>query len=146
MTPADSRSTLAAQKAYATPIRHAAMTRVRLAAIHLAIVAMLLRALLPAGWMPDPAGTATFTICTMDATGHHAEQDPAGKPAPDDGRHSHEECPCAAAPHVAAPVLAAQLPAPSTASHRVDFPEFAITSGPIVAYEPHSPRAPPHFA
>ena len=122
------------------------MTRARLAAIHLAIAAMLLRALLPAGWMPDPTGTAAFTICTMDGTGHHSEQDPAGKPAPEDGRHVHDECPFAAAPHVAAPVVAAHLPAPSTNSHRVDFPDFAVAFGPIADYGPHSPRAPPHFA
>ena len=122
------------------------MTRARLAAIHLAIAAMLLRALLPVGWMPDPAGGTAFTICTMNATGHHAEQDPAGKPAPDDGRHSHEECPCAAVPHVTAPVLAALLPAPSTSGHRIDFPEFAVAFGPIAEYEPHAPRAPPSFA
>jgi hypothetical protein len=122
------------------------MTRARLAAVHLAIVAMLLRALLPAGWMPDPTGTAAFTICTMDATGHHAEQDPAGKPVPEDSRHVHEECPFAAAPHVAAPVLVAHLAAPSRTARTIDFPELLIGFGPVTEYGPHSPRAPPHIA
>ena len=44
---------------------------VRSFAVTLALSAMLLRALLPAGWMPDLAGTgAPLVICTVDGLHH----------------------------------------------------------------------------
>lgn len=122
------------------------MTRVRLAAIHLAIAAMLLRALLPAGWMPDATGTTAFAICTMDETGHHAEQQSPGKPDPADAQHGHDECPFAAAHHVAAPAVAGRLAAPSLAGRAADFSHPVIDTGRVAEYGPHSPRAPPHLA
>src|SRR5688572_13208032 len=33
---------------------------------HLALIALILRAMLPAGWMPAAAGNASFTICTVN--------------------------------------------------------------------------------
>jgi hypothetical protein len=122
------------------------MTRARLAAIHLAIAAMLLRALLPAGWMPDATGTTTFAICTMDGSGHHATQQSPGKPDPADGQHGHDECPFAAAHHVAAPVFVGRLAAPSFAGRAANIAHPAADSGRVAEYGPHSPRAPPHFA
>jgi hypothetical protein len=123
------------------------MTRhCRLAALHLAIAAMLLRALLPAGWMPDSTGAAAFTICTMDGAGHHAEQQSPGKPVPADGQHAHEECPFAAAPHIAAPVVATRLAAPSLAGHAADISHPVAALSPVAEHQPHSPRAPPRFA
>jgi hypothetical protein len=125
----------------------AAMTRhCRLAAIHLAIVAMLVRALLPAGWMPDLGGSAALVICTADSSAHHVVQQSPGKPVPDDGRHAHEECPFAAAHHVAAPVASARLAAPSLAVRAIDIHDIATAFGPIAGYQPQSPRAPPRFA
>src|SRR5664279_2156870 len=53
----------------------------RSAAVGLALAAMLLRALLPDGWMPV-AGPSPFTICSVDA-GHHDGKSPA------DQEHSH---------------------------------------------------------
>ena len=103
------------------------MTSFRRAAVCLALVAMMLRGLMPAGWMPNPdgAGTSLFVICDMDQgdmskmdmshmdmpgmnmSGMDMAQmdmsamghDPAHKPASDN--HQHEACPFAAAPHVA---------------------------------------------
>jgi hypothetical protein len=120
------------------------MTRCRLAAIHFAIVAMLLRALVPAGWMPDPAGAAAFTICALDGSGHHSEA-PA-KPGQEDGRHIHDECPCATAPHVTAPVLAAHFFAPELTGRSIANLDHAEIPGQIPDYQPHSPRAPPRIA
>jgi hypothetical protein len=122
------------------------MTRARLAALHLAVVAMLLRALLPAGWMPDATGATAFTICTMDSAGHHAEQQSPSNPIPADGQHGHEECPFAAAHHLAAPVVAIHLAAPSLAGRAADISHPVAALGPVAEYEPYSPRAPPHFA
>ncbi len=121
-------------------------SRCRRAAIHLAIIALLLRAVLPAGWMPDPTGTTAFIICTADASGHHAERQSPGQPVPADGQHEHEECPFAASPHVAAPVLAMQLAAPSLVGRAADISHLVAAFGPVTEYELHSPRAPPHFA
>ena len=40
----------------------------RRAAIHLALIALILRGFLPTGWMPNPEGPdqTAFVICTMD--------------------------------------------------------------------------------
>src|SRR5580704_4013467 len=40
----------------------------RRALVHIALAALILRAFLPAGWMPNPKGPAqsAFVICTMD--------------------------------------------------------------------------------
>ncbi|HWY60700.1 MAG TPA: DUF2946 family protein [Rhizomicrobium sp.] len=89
------------------------MTRnIRLAVVHLALVALLLRALLPTGWMPNPAGAAgaPFIICTLD--GPALAVDGKGhKQTPDDPR-SHESCPFAAAASLAPPVGFVRLVAP----------------------------------
>jgi hypothetical protein len=122
------------------------MTRARLAGLHLALAAMLLRALLPVGWMPDLGGSAPIIICSMDGSGQHHEQSVPGKPSPNDGKHSHEECPFAAAPHVAAPVLLGHLAAPSLAGHAVNVPDIPAVFVSVAEYDSHSPRAPPRFA
>lgn len=120
--------------------------RLHSAAIHLAIVAMLLRALLPAGWMPNPGGGAPFTICTVDGTGHHTDGNPSGKPGPQGDRHAHDECPFAAAPHIAAPVPLALLSTPQLTSQAVVSFGLAGIFGLSPSYQPHPPRAPPPFA
>lgn len=120
--------------------------RFHIAALHVAIIAMLLRALLPVGWMPDFSGAAAFTICTVDGSGHHSDASSSGKPAPDDSRHSHDECPFAAVPHVAAPALAGHLSAPVPTGSEADALDHAGLSDLSRHYQPHSPRAPPHIA
>ena len=125
------------------------MTSFRRAAVCLALVAMMLRGLMPAGWMPNPdgAGTSLFVICDMDqgdmskmdmsATGH----DPAHKPASDN--HQHEACPFAAAPHVATSSTVVALLLPSLSAHF----SLQLAGGRLAlqaaAYAPQSPRAPP---
>ena len=44
------------------------MLRLRPVLIHLALAALIMRALIPAGWMPNPQGVgeSAFVICTMD--------------------------------------------------------------------------------
>ena len=122
------------------------MTRAHQVAIHLAVVAMLLRAMLPMGWMPDGTGATAFAICTVDGGGHHAQQQSPGKPDPADGQHGHDECPFAAAHHVAAPVAAGRLAAPSYAGHAADITHPVADFGLVTEYGLHSPRAPPHLA
>ena len=105
------------------------------AARHLAIIALLVRAMLPAGWMPD--AQAGLTICSVTlGVIHHDGQNPA------DGKAQHEECAFAAAAHLAAAPSAPHLILPA-------FHGFiAKTDGHYAAqvsahFTPQSPRAPP---
>jgi hypothetical protein len=72
------------------------MREFRHALLHIALAAMILRAFLPAGWMPSvqDGGQTALVICTMDGP----VQDLSGKslPGKDDPR-AHESCPFAAA-------------------------------------------------
>jgi hypothetical protein len=145
------------------------MTSFRRAAVSLALVAMMLRGLMPAGWMPNPdgAGTSLFVICDMDQgdmskmdmshmdmpgmnmSGMDMAQmdmsatghDPAHKPASDN--HQHEACPFAAAPHVATSSTVVALLLPSLSAHF----SLQLAGGRLAlqaaAYAPQSPRAPP---
>ena len=52
----------------------------RSAAVQIALLAMLLRAVLPAGWMPaavTSANASPFVICTMDGPLHSAPTKPS---------------------------------------------------------------------
>jgi hypothetical protein len=122
----------------------------RQAVIHLALAAMMLRALLPAGWMPGArAATGSFiTICTMNGFAKlalGADGQPVKHAPQDDGRQ-HDVCPFAAAPHFAttSPALAVSLP------HRrimqIEAPCAFASAGSIAHYAPQSPRAPPAIA
>jgi hypothetical protein len=102
---------------------------------HLAIVALIARALLPMGWMPAAHG---LTICSMDAGTQPA------KDGDKNGNSSHEECPFAAAPHLASTPDVPQLTLPqfhafAAATDRV----YAVTVA--AHFNPQSPRAPPRF-
>lgn len=120
----------------------------RLVAVQFALAAMLLRALIPAGWMPNPGAGALLVICTghgpmtMSSGAHH------GKTAPrPHHRQNHENdiCPFAAAGHLATPALFAALAAPlalESAERRP--PETGITPAtPRDALR--NPRAPPRL-
>lgn len=107
---------------------------------HLALVALILRALLPAGWMPD--AQTGLTICAVNTLGviHHD-----GAPGHADGKTSQEECPFAAAPHLAAAPDMPKLALPA-------FHAFAAATDRAYAvavsarFTPQSPRAPPGIA
>jgi hypothetical protein len=104
---------------------------------HLALAALILRALLPAGWMPD--AQAGLTICSPSTLGviHHD-----GAPGHSDGKMSKEECPFAAAPHLAGAPDMPKLVLPA-------FHAFAAKTDRVYAasvsarFTPQSPRAPP---
>jgi hypothetical protein len=103
----------------------------------LALSAMLLRALLPVGWMPE-AGGAALVICTADG---HATTPPAREhPLPDRGK---DICPFAAvAPFAPAPATPLVLAIPQQ-QERLRF-SFAQTHFRAAAsYRAQSPRAPP---
>ena len=106
------------------------------AARHLAIIALLVRAMLPVGWMPD--AQAGLTICSVATLGviHHD--------GPTDGKAQHEECAFAAAAHLVAspdlPLLI--LPAFHGFVAGTDSHYAAEVSA---HFTPQSPRAPPRF-
>lgn len=101
---------------------------------HVAFLALVARALLPAGWMPDANG---LTICSV---GTPVQQDDHGK-APAQDAH-HDACPFAAAPHLASVPDLPQLALPA-------FHAFAAATDRVYAasvsarFTPQSPRAPP---
>jgi hypothetical protein len=107
-------------------------------AVTLALSAMLLRAMLPVGWMPDLAGTgAPLVICSVDGL-HHIPQDPS---------HSHDDdhgyaCPFAAAAHLAPPQLPPAIPQPFVMAQLA--PRFAVPLLESHLHDPgHAPRGPP---
>ena len=124
-------------------------SRLRIAAVYVALVAMMLHALVPAGWMPSvPAQTGSFfVICTVhgaqplapEGRKSHAPSDPQGT-------HHNDMCPFSAAPHGAPQPMLAQVSAPTLLAsvhfddRRVPALRSAAVSG------PQSPRGPPRFA
>jgi hypothetical protein len=120
----------------------------RLTVIHLALAAMMLRALLPAGWMPSASAASFITICTMDGISKIA-LDANGKPvkntpAQDGARH--DICPFAAAPHFATTPPALAVSVPSTIAALAQAPAAFASTHPIARYAAQSPRAPPAVA
>jgi hypothetical protein len=118
----------------------------RLVAVYVALAAMLARAFVPAGWMPNVAANgAPLIICTMDggvtvdAKGSLQKQQRNGQ---DSGR-AHDICPFAAAAHFAAPTGDVSFAAPSAlfASLEPPQPDPLPTGGDI--YAPRSTRGPP---
>jgi hypothetical protein len=107
------------------------------AARHLAIIALLVRAMLPAGWMPDAqAGLTICSVATLGVIHHDGGQT--------DGKAQHEECAFAAAAPLAATPDVPHLILPA-------FHGFAAETDSHYAaqvsahFTPQSPRAPPRF-
>ncbi len=118
------------------------MSRFRRAAVHLALVALMLRALLPAGWMPNPAAGSLFVICTMEGA---LQADGKAKPASNDPR-AHEACPFAAAAHLSPPQENNHFAAPLLAAAMTIVPASQTRSVTRAPFAPQSPRAPPKIA
>lgn len=124
------------------------MRGIRFAGVWIALVAMMLRAFLPDGWMPNTAGTpgVLITLCTMygpvqTIVGPYG-QPVKQSPAHNDGRH-HEVCSFAAAPHFAT-VTPTVLLSVAVNEIRFDTP-IAETRVMRSAHDhwPQSPRGPP---
>ncbi len=117
------------------------MKGLRHIAVHLALAALFLRAMLPAGWMPNPqaASGAPFIICSMDAADQSGK---AQKQAPNDPR-AHESCPFAAAAPLAAAPEAIALPAPQASGTAILSRTAFVDAVSPASYAPQSPRAPP---
>lgn len=120
----------------------------RLLAVHLALVAMVLRALLPAGWMPNLDGQpgSALIICSMDGSADlsadHGGLPPKHQP---DGRGDHDGCPFAAAPHLATGGILPAIHQPQLARNLVPGFDQSHAEPALSGYAPQSPRAPPSF-
>jgi hypothetical protein len=111
---------------------------IRSFAATLALSAMLLRAVLPAGWMPNLTGIgdAPLVICSIDGS-HHL---PSHGPARD--QHDDHMCPFAAAAHLAPPQLPPAIPQPFAVASLA--PHFGELVAATHLYDPgHAPRGPP---
>jgi len=126
---------------------HPRLAAVKAVAMHLALAGMLVRALLPAGWMPSasPGAGSPLVICTgtglvqitLDSKGHAVQ----GKPAKDDGQ-THQVCPFAAAAHLApAAAHAAVHFTPILLGHAEAFEQSRAHHG--GAFRAYASRAPP---
>jgi hypothetical protein len=133
----------------------------RRAAVTLALAAMALRALLPMGWMPNPEGFAQspLIICLMDlpqsvqmdmdmakSTGMPMSMDMHGGKSGQGQNDDHQTCPFAAAPHVAAAVTIAYIPAPTILGRFHGETNITALLTRASVYKPQSPRAPPALA
>ena len=108
---------------------------------HLALAALILRALLPAGWMPD--AQAGLVICTGSTLGviHH-DGAPGDSSEHSDGKMAHEECPFAAASQLVAAPDAPRLTLPTFHAFAASI-DRAYASSVAARFTPQSPRAPP---
>jgi hypothetical protein len=122
----------------------------RIATVHIVLVTMMLRAFMPAGWMPaaNASPGLPFTICTVNGP---VQLDPDTDSQPAKQKQSHDDvrhpgpCPFATMPHMAQAVAAMDLLPPSpiaTAARLVTHRAAAVQSE---RYALHSPRAPPRF-
>ncbi len=119
------------------------MRGLRHSLIHLALVALILRAFLPTGWMPNPQGPteSMFVVCTMD--GPVQASDGKALPGKDDPR-AHETCPfAAAAAAIAPPVDFVALAAPQLSQSAAPRSLAADLRAQAPPFTQASPRAPP---
>jgi hypothetical protein len=107
-------------------------------AVTLALSAMLLRAVLPVGWMPNltGAGDTPLVICSVDGAHHLPPHDPAR------GQQDDHMCPFAAAAHLAPPQLPPAILQPFAVASLA--PHFAEPLAVSHLHDPgHAPRGPP---
>jgi hypothetical protein len=113
----------------------------RCAAVYLALVALMMRALVPVGWMPDASTSAHATLipCPM-MDGMRGMAMPQQHPAKHQLPASHEGSIC--------PFATAAQPVRAAAPHQIEIapPQFALFSraaSALAATWDHIPRAPP---
>ena len=110
----------------------------RPAAISLALATMLLRALLPDGWMPS-AETTPLTICSVNVDRHDVRSST-------NREHGHAPCAFAAAAPLAPPTIATLGFGVSREASRAAPPFASDPAEPEPLYQPNAARAPPAFA
>jgi len=110
--------------------------------LHLALAAMVLRAILPAGWMPvAPENHSAAGLSLVLCTGAGPVRSTAPLPHKHADLTRHEACPFAAAVAFALP--GAVILAPSRATAPSEAPRLFTAVAQARLYTPQSPRAPP---
>jgi hypothetical protein len=104
-------------------------------------MAMVLRALLPAGWTPaaiSSANASPFVICTMDGPLHP-------QPAKHDQSDRNRSTPCvfAAAAHLAPPAVDAISVVPASVAAPIFFASSHDALAARAIFRPNAARAPP---
>lgn len=119
------------------------MLGLRRAAVHLALIALLLRGFLPAGWMPAAHGDTPLVMCSVIADVSDGHTGDGTLPGKDDPR-AHENCAFAASPNAPAPDNAIFLmPVLQDRDDlQDDYTQPVRFSAP--GRVPQAPRAPPH--
>jgi hypothetical protein len=123
------------------------LSGVRRRAAWFALLAILLRAFIPAGWIPgDFSAGIPLVICTANGA-VTLPFDIAGKPLPAHGQDSLRDAHCvfAAAASLAMPALPPQPSPPSSRPHTRSIPEQQRTGPPSIFDRPPA-RAPPLFS
>jgi hypothetical protein len=109
---------------------------------HILLAALLLRALVPLGWMPGTAqlGQAAFIICNADGGVQH------GIPGKQDANTHQQACAFAAAAKLFDSPAAASIAPPS--SILLEIAGAVVPASPLAAavHAPQAPRAPPAIA
>jgi hypothetical protein len=107
-------------------------------AVSLALAAMVLRAVLPDGWMPA-VGASPFVICSVDGT-HKDGKAPAQTPS------RHAPCAFASSAPLSPPAMAATIPVANGEAQRLaaSFANDVIVRAPL--HRPNAARAPPAFS
>jgi hypothetical protein len=113
----------------------------RSAAVQIALLAMLLRAMLPTGWMPaaiTSADASPFVICTMDGPLRATPAQPS---------HDHDRAtsPCvfASAAPLSSPGVAVAVSAPMRLAHQIAFAPLRENIIHAPHFRPNAARAPP---
>jgi hypothetical protein len=118
---------------------------------HIALAALILRAFLPAGWMPD--AKAGLTICSVQSPKsvhlgnihHEVSSEHTGNSNPEADKAHHQDCAFAQGAHLITPPLptAPALPALHAFAAATDQSKAATIAA---RFRASAPRAPPAFA
>ena len=123
------------------------LRRLRSAAVYLALVALVMRALVPVGWMPSPAAPANLALIPCPMMDGMAAAMPGETEPQHPAKHqlpvSHEGSIC--------PFATAAQPIRSLAPQQVEvaparFAFFGATATVVASAWDHAPRAPPPIA
>jgi hypothetical protein len=128
----------------------AALRRVRVWLGHALLVAFVLKALIPAGFMPDFSGRdgQSFKIVICTASGPKlVDANGSGDDHPEPlTKHAGEPCAVGALASLIAPELAAAAVVPAGVDAVASIPLMAFAVPPARAGPAHGPRAPPYLA
>jgi len=116
-------------------------TVLKSAAFNVALLAMLLRAVLPQGWMPNPQSAAEHTAAIMLCPGMAMPAAPEQKPG--HGQAKITFCACAAAAPLSTSMACAHALSPSPLAGALAFAATHDATVLAASYRPNSARAPP---